>query len=166
MRLPYEEFKAYLNNLVNLLIPVLSSYDALPTVAENAAICLGRMGIQGGAEVLAPRLPEFIYQWCSQMLTLVDNNEKETAFSGMLNIIKANPDQGFGGLSNQQGKKNLSLFILCIGYYAAPPDELRQLFSQVLAGYENMLGKDVWEGQVLSQIDGETRQSLHHQYGI
>lgn len=166
MRLPYDEFKAYLNNLVNLLIPVLSSYDALPTVAENAAICLGRMGIQGGAEVLAPRLPEFIYQWCSQMLTLVDNNEKETAFSGMLNIIKANPDQGFGGLSNQQGKKNLSLFILCIGYYAAPPDELRQLFSQVLVGYANMLGKEVWEGQVLSQIDGETRQSLHHQYGI
>ena len=45
IRLPIEETKPYIDNLVDLLIPVLNSNDIQSTVAENAAICLGRMGI-------------------------------------------------------------------------------------------------------------------------
>lgn len=166
IRTPFESLKPYLNNLVSLLIPVLNSTNTQQTVSENAAICLGRMGVTGGAEILAPRIHEFIYQWCSQMLYLLDNDEKETAFRGMLNILNANPDQGLGGLSNQQGKKNLSVFIICIGNYAEPSDELKQLFAHLLMSYQTLLGKDVWDTQVLSQIDQETRHSLHTFYGI
>lgn len=166
IRLPYEDYKPFLNNLVDLLIPVLNSTDTQQTVSENAAICLGRMGINGGSEVLAPRVSEFIHQWCSHMLYMINNNEKETSFQGMLNIISANPDQGFGGLSNQQGKKNLSVFVICIASYMDPPEELRQMFVQVLSSYQNLLGKDVWESQVLCHIDQESRQSLLNVYGV
>lgn len=166
MRIPFETIKPYLGNLVDLLIPVLNSSDTQHTVSENAAICLGRMGITGGQEVVAQRLPEFIYQWCSQMLYLIENEEKETAFQGMLNIISQNPDAGFGGLSNVQGKKNLSVFVICIGNYAEPPESLREMFSQVLNGYQSMLGKDVWESQVMSQVDAETRQALATFYNV
>ena len=166
MRLPYEEMKHYLANLVNLLIPVLNGSDIQQTVLENAAICLGRMGLNGGAEVISPRLPEFIVQWCAQMLYLVDNSEKETGFQGMLNIIHGNPDQGFGGLSNQQGKKNLSLFVVCIGNYMEPPEHLKQLFGQFLVSYKQLLGGDIWDHQILAGIDGESRMMLSQVYGV
>ncbi|CCE83908.1 Piso0_004505 [Millerozyma farinosa CBS 7064] len=166
MRLPFASFEKYASNLVDLLIPVLNSLDTQQTVLENAAICLGRMGINGGAKILAPRLSEFILQWSSQMLYLVENNEKETGFQGMLNIINSNPDQGFGGLSNQQGKKNLAIFILCIGNYMEPPTDLAAMFNQLLRSYKTMLGDDVWENQVLVHVDRETRQFIYSTYGV
>lgn len=166
MRLTYDEIKPYLSNLVDLVIPVLNSSDTQQTVLENAAICLGRMGLNGGSEVISPRLSEFILQWCSQMLYLVDNNEKETGFQGMLNIVNGNPDQGFGGLSNQQGKKNLAIFFVCIGNYLEPPESLKNMFGHLLVSYKNMIGSEIWETQIMCHIDQETRHYLRSAYGI
>ena len=44
IRLPIEETKPYIDNLVDLLIPVLNSNDIQSTVAENAAICFRKNG--------------------------------------------------------------------------------------------------------------------------
>ncbi|KAK6465074.1 putative importin, protein [Scheffersomyces coipomensis] len=165
LRLNYNEMKDYLPNLVDLIIPVLLGSDMQQAVLETAAVCLGRMGINGGAQVLAPRLSEFIAEWCSHMIYFSENEEKSTSFQGMLNIINANPDQGFGGLSTKQGKKNLSLFITCIGNYMEPPEELQNTFHQFLASYKSLIGAEIWQSQVLSSIDQETLQQLSH-YGI
>ncbi|RLV90376.1 Importin subunit beta-2 [Spathaspora sp. JA1] len=167
MRVPFEDVKSYLNNLLDLLIPVLNSGgDTQPTVLENAAICLGRMGLtQGGASIIAPKLSEFIVSWCSHFLYLVDNNEKETGFQGMINIIGQNPDQGFGGLNNQQGKKNLAIFITCIGNYQTPPQDLQHLFTELISNYRVVLGEEVWKSQVMIHIDSEVRNHLQVIYG-
>lgn len=166
MRLSYEEFKPYITNLINLLIPVLNSVDTQQTVLENAAICLGRFGLNGGEEVVAPRLSEIILQWCSQMLYLIENEEKESGFKGMINTIKLNPDQGFGGLSTLQGKKNLSIFIVCIGNYLEPSEQLQVLFHQLMTSYKSFLGEDGWENQIMNHVDLETRQHIRKVYGI
>ncbi|EGV62128.1 ARM repeat-containing protein [Yamadazyma tenuis ATCC 10573] len=165
MRLSYEQLKPYLANLVSLLIPVLNSMDTPQTVLENAAICLGRMGLHGGAEVVGPRLPEFIVQWCAHMLYLMDDSEKETGFKGMLNTIASNPDQGFGGLSTLQGKKNLSTFISTVANYFEPPEDLKHSFSQLLQSYSGLLGEN-FNTQVLNHLDQESRRSLYEMYGI
>ena len=47
-----------------------------------------------------------------EILYLIDNNEKETGFQGIINMINLNPDNGFGGLSTQHGKKFSSIFSL------------------------------------------------------
>ena len=65
IRLPIEETKPYIDNLVDLLIPVLNSNDIQSTVAENAAICLGRMGINA-AELVNGKLNQFIEAWCAR----------------------------------------------------------------------------------------------------
>ena len=65
---------------------------------------LGRMGINA-AELVNGKLNQFIEAWCSRFLYLIDNNEKETGFQGIINMINLNPDNGFGGLSTQHGKK-------------------------------------------------------------
>ena len=166
MRLPYSKMEPYLANLVNLLIPIINSMDTQQTVLENAAICLGRMGLNGGAVVISPRLSEFILQWCTHMLYLIDNNEKETGFHGMLSIVNGNPDLGFGGLSNAQGKKNLAIFISAIVNYLEPPMELKELFGQLLASYSNLLGPDTFNNQVLNQLDSDSRSQLYEFYGI
>lgn len=166
MRLDYNDMKPYLANLVDLLIPLINSTDSQQTLLENCAICLGRMGINGGAEILSPKLPQFILQWCAQMICLIENNEKESGFLGMIKIIHGNPDQGFGGLSNQQGRKNLATFISCIGTYAEPTEELSGLFGQLLKEYQAMLGPEVWQSQILSLVDTETREYVQQVYQV
>lgn len=166
MRLPIEEAKPYMNNLVNLLIPVLNSTDSQQVVLENAVICIGRMGLNGGAELIAPRLPEFIVSWCSHMLYLEETEEKENGFQGMINILQANPDHGLGGLSTQQGKSNLSIILVCIGNYQEPAEHLKALFHQLMISYKGVLGDDVWNTQIMGNLDGNLRQHLQTVYGV
>lgn len=157
------DLQPFMANMVGLLIPVLNSTDTQQTVLENAAICVGRLGLAGGSGEVAPRMAEFIYSWCAQILTTLENEEKETAFLGMLNTVQLNPDQGFGGLSNQQGRKNLSVFVSCIGNYMEPSDKLRELFYQLLQSYKGLLGES-WP-QIMGLIDAETRGALQA-YGV
>lgn len=166
MRSTYDEIKPYLKNFIDLLIPIMNNTNNIQTVLENTAICLGRMGLNDGAKEIAPRLHEFILQWCSQILYLMDNDKKKTAYQGILNIINYNPDHGFGGLVTQNGKKNLTLFIICIGNYLNAPDFLLELFSQLINSYMKMLGNDVWQNQILSDIDPDTLNHLKSFYDI
>ena len=160
-----DSFKPYIANVVNLLIPLLNSTNTQQTVLENSAICLGRLGVPGGAAVIAPRLTEFIYSWCSQMMYVMENEEKESAFVGMIEILKTNPDNGLGGLANQQGRKNLAVFISCIGNYFEPLEKLKDLFFHTLMSYKEVLGS-AWEPQILSLVDADTRGFLHTTYNI
>lgn len=157
------ELAPYLANIVSLLVPVLTATDTQQTVLENAAICLGRLGLAGGTEHVAPRLADIIYPWCAQIMYMPENEEKETAFLGMLHLVQSNPDHGFGGLANQQGRKNLAVFVSCIGNYSAPSQKLRETFLHFLQGYQGLLGAS-W-GEVVALIDAETRASLQA-YGI
>lgn len=162
MRVSYEEMAPYAANLVALLIPVLTATDTQQTVAENAAICLGRMGIYGAGAV-GPRLPEFMHSWCAQMLYLVENSEKETAFLGMLKTVALDPDHAFGGLQTPAGRKNLATFITCIGCYLQPPDLLKAQFADMLGSLRALLA-DSWDS-VMGQVDQETRLHVYNVYG-
>lgn len=156
--------KPYISNIVNLLIPVLNSSDMQQTVLENAAICLGRLGLADGSSDIVPRLPEFIYTWCTHMMYVLENEEKESAFLGMVKTIEAGPDAGFGGLSTVLGRKNLSLFISCIGNYFEPLEKLREVFFQVLVSYKELLGSS-WN-DVMKLVDSDTRGFLSSTYGV
>ncbi|OBA24395.1 ARM repeat-containing protein [Metschnikowia bicuspidata var. bicuspidata NRRL YB-4993] len=160
-----ESLKSYIPNVVNLLIPLLNSSNTHQTVLENAAICLGRLGVPGGALFIAHRLPEFIYSWCTQMMYVIENEEKESGFIGMIETLKSSPDASLGGLANPEGRKNLALFISCIGNYFEPLEALKELFFQTLMSYKEVVGH-AWESQIMSLIDSETRGFLQSTYGI
>lgn len=157
--------KPYIPNLVNLLVPVLNCTDAQQTVLENAAICLGRLGLADGSNDINQRLPEFIYLWCTQMMYVIENQEKETAFLGMVRTLEAGPDSGLGGLSTAVGRKNLALFISCVGNYFQPPEKLRGVFFQVLVSYKELVGSS-WDRDVIKLVDDDTRGFLSSTYGI
>ncbi|KAK6881377.1 Importin subunit beta-2 [Candida tropicalis] len=161
IRLSKEEIQEYISNFLDLLIPVINSNDIQSTVIENAAICLGRMGINT-PDLVSSRIIEFIQSWCSKFLYLIDNNEeKESSFRGMINMINLNPDNGFGGISTQQGKKNLAGFLTCIGNYQDCPNDLQSSFIELINNYKQLLGNDSWN-QVLNFIsDHDIRNRLN-----
>ncbi|CAN3373755.1 hypothetical protein DIURU_005785 [Diutina rugosa] len=161
LRLP-TELAPYLANLLDLLIPVLEAVDLSSTVLENYAICLGRLGVHY-ADAVALRLAEFIVAWCTHMMYVIENEEKESAFAGMVNIIHKNPDHGFGGLSSPQARKNLGLFFSCMGNYMDPSPQLAQQFHQLLTEYHQVLGGDGWN-QVMASVDADAKARLEH-YG-
>lgn len=160
------ELDPYLGNFLDLLIPFMSSSDLQQAVLENAAICLGRLGLNGGAAKVGARLLEFVIPWCSHMLYLIDNSEKETCYQGMLLAIHENPDQGFGGLSTAQGRKNLSLFVTTVAHYFEVPQTLKAAIGHTLASFKAMLGDDVWNREILGSMDAELKQGLQHNYSV
>ncbi|CAI5757296.1 unnamed protein product [Candida verbasci] len=159
IRLPEQDIKQYLNNLVDLLTPIINSSDIQSTVIENVAICLGRMGING-SDIVSSRINEFIIPWCSKFLTLADNNEKESGFMGMINMISKNPDHGFGGLQSQQGLKNLACLLTCIATYQDASQDLQNLFIDLIKNYKHLLGDEIWNNQVLQFMDPQIRNRL------
>lgn len=154
---PKEIVQPQVWNISNLLITIINQPDVQLAVLENTAICLGRLGF-AGPEIIGPRLPEFIYSWCTHMMYIQENEEKESAFLGMIEIILQNPDNGFGGLSNQQGRKNLAVFLDCIANYLGGSERLKHRFHQFLIGYRDLTGPN-W-AQVLALSSQDTQLVL------
>ena len=120
-------------------------------------MCLGRLGV-AGADDIAPNLPEFIYAWCAQMMYAPDNEEKESAFFGMFEIILKNPAQGFGPLNTQQGRKNLAVFLDCMANYEVTNEKLHNLFYDFLLGYKQIAAPH-WE-EVFAATSPQTQDVL------
>lgn len=80
----------YIPHLIERLIPLLIDNATQHSLAENAAICLGRLGLIDTASV-APHLPMFAESWCRALRSVRDNEEKESAFRGMCLMIHVNP---------------------------------------------------------------------------
>ncbi|ODV98220.1 hypothetical protein PACTADRAFT_38083 [Pachysolen tannophilus NRRL Y-2460] len=164
LRLSSQDLQPYLSNLVAVLLPLLNSTDVQSTVLENAAITIGRIGISS-PQHLSQYLSEFLSTWSAHMKYLEENDEKDTAFRGMCNIIGSNPTNFLSNASSASGKSSLSKFLECIAYYEYPSDELSRIFVGLLNGYKSTLG-DSFEREILSYMDGESREILKIRYGI
>lgn len=148
----------YHPNIVGLLVPLLLSADTQQTVLENAAICLGRIG-KTSPGVVGPRIPEILHAWCTQIMYVPENEEKESAFFGMINTL-----QTCGDWTGGRGQQDLAMFITCVGNYFEPSEKLKETFFQVLAGYKSALGAS-WN-ELMRLVDPDTRGFLHSTYGI
>ncbi|KAH3682482.1 hypothetical protein WICPIJ_006575 [Wickerhamomyces pijperi] len=146
---------AYLDRLSPLLIDLLKAPAVNDTLLENTAITLGRFGVNH-SEHLSSHLPEFITPWIQHVTYLEENEEKESAFSGMINIIKANPT----ALNNHE---TLIMFMNCVNSYAEPGPKLAGEIREVLLAYKELLGADVWSGIVSSVANS---LELIHNFGL
>jgi len=142
----------YLEKLVGILIDLLNSQSSA-TVLENAAITIGRIGITS-PEFFSAHLGEFLLTWSAHMMYLEENEEKETAFQGMCNIILTNPT----GFSNEC----LVAFMNTITMYLNPGQKLAEIFHNLLVGYKEMLGEN-WP-HFLQTI--ENASELTTRYGV
>lgn len=120
----------YVNDLMERFVQIMSNPTVPISVNENAAIALGRMGLQN-SELLAPHLSTFADEFLSAMVELDCTDEKASALKGFTMIVGQNP---------QAMEKSMLAYFQCIAQYDTrlPSDnnrELHELFQKVSAIY-------------------------------
>ncbi|QPG73463.1 hypothetical protein FOA43_000774 [Brettanomyces nanus] len=156
LRISSENMNPYLDNFMKLLGPLLLDTSIDSTVLENTTIAIGRFGVNN-AQQMGPYLERALASWCGYMKYLEENEEKETSFQGMCNIIAVNP-QGINP-TDVNGRNAVKAFIDCIGSYRNPGDNLASTFRILLQGFKNGLGDAGWQ-QVLSELEPSSVQLI------
>ena len=84
------EFAQWVQPLISRLIPILLHPKAPRSLHENAAVSIGRIGLMHPS-IVAPHLPEFAQAWCQALHDIRDNEEKDSAFRGLCQLVQTNP---------------------------------------------------------------------------
>jgi transportin-1 len=81
------ELQQWVAPLVERLVPVLLSPKSVKSLSENAAVTIGRLGLVC-PQLVAPHLGVFIEAWCQALWDIKDNDEKDSAFRGLCEMIQ------------------------------------------------------------------------------
>ncbi|CAN6672042.1 importin subunit beta-2 [Trichomonascus vanleenenianus] len=149
-----DQLQPFAEELFQRLITVLNS-ETSPTVLENAAIALGRLG-KSLSDLVAPHVGIFVDKWCHMILPVEETDEKDSAYRGMCEIVCANPT----GITEGSVLK----FIETIALYMEPSHELAMLISKVLEGYKSYISD--WNGVVMAKLPQHVSNSLRQRYGV
>ncbi|ROW15390.1 hypothetical protein VPNG_02228 [Cytospora leucostoma] len=148
----------YVSDLMERLVQIIANPTVPISVNENAAIALGRLGLQN-AELLAPRLSAFADEFLNAMVELDCTDEKASALKGFTLMVGQNP---------QAMEKTLIPYFLCIARYnTRPPNEvnkeLHDLFQNILNVYRQMMPQF---DQFLGQLPPREREALRANFGL
>ncbi|KAJ2783266.1 hypothetical protein H4R18_001785 [Coemansia javaensis] len=147
-----EQLSSYVNPLLERLVPLLNNENTPVTLAENAAITIGRLGLVCPAMV-APNLEAFAQRWCFVLASVRDNEEKSSAFQGMMTMISANPQ----GIS-----KAFLHFCQAAANWQTPSPALLEMFVQTFAGLRQLAGSE-WESSI-GMLDPQSRHVIKERY--
>ncbi|KAG0182044.1 hypothetical protein DFQ28_001171 [Apophysomyces sp. BC1034] len=149
------EIETYVQPMMERLLPLLINPEAPTTLQENVVIAIGRLGLACPA-IVAPHLPQFVSQWLVKSTIIREHDEKDTAFRGLCEMIKTNP---------QAVSNDLSILLDIIAKWQRPSPELQEGFNNVLMGYKNMLTSDQWQ-QAWRSLSPENQQILTQRFYI
>ncbi|KAI4487598.1 hypothetical protein M0804_005747 [Polistes exclamans] len=122
---------------------------------KTVAITIGRLGYVCPHDV-APTLQDFVRQWCTSLRTIRDNEEKDSAFRGMCQMVTVNP----AGVVN-----DFIYFCDAIASWATPRDDLKDMFHKILHGFKNQVGPENWK-RFSDQFPLPLSERLHNMYGV
>ncbi|SAM01459.1 hypothetical protein [Absidia glauca] len=149
------QIQPYVEPLLARLFPLMVNTALQRTLLENVAITIGRLGMVCPT-IVAPHLENFIHPWLVALSPVRDNEEKASAFSGLCEMIKANPEGAI---------KAFQYLCTAIANYHLIPPPLKDSFGDILSGYKNMFGEQQWQ-QGLSSLPVEIKNTLQERYGI
>jgi transportin-1 len=115
------EIRDYVPALLQRLFPLMVNPQIQRTLLENVAITIGRIGLVC-PELVAPHLEMFIHAWLTALTPIRDNEEKSSAFSGLCEMIKANP---------QGAIKEFPAFCTAVASYQNVTPVLNEAFGNV-----------------------------------
>eukprot|EP00045_Choanoeca_perplexa_P015656 m.200051 g.200051 ORF g.200051 m.200051 type:complete len:892 (+) comp17049_c0_seq1:98-2773(+) len=147
-----EKLAANIPALIGPLVVALDNVES-ETLAENAAMTLGRLAI-ATPEVIAQSLPTFFKKWCIILRQVEDNDEKESAFSGICNALEINP---------QAALPAFLLFCDAVNRFREPSEELIQRFGTILRGFKSAVGPS-WD--VMFRDYPQLHQSLTEKFQL
>lgn len=116
-----QEIQPYVQPMLERLFTLIVNPTIQRTLLENVAITIGRLGLVC-PQIVSPHLPAFMDPWLRALMPIISNDEKASAFSGLCEMIKVNPEGG---------AKCVHHFLLAVATYADPPAALAQSFGSV-----------------------------------
>ncbi|CAD5125177.1 DgyrCDS13420 [Dimorphilus gyrociliatus] len=137
------------------LVQIINRPNTPKTLLENTAITIGRLGLVCPEEV-APSLQHFIRQWCTSLRNIRDNDEKDSAFRGMCNMINVNA----AGIVH-----DFIFFCDAVASWTHPKDDLKEMFHKILHGFKNQVGEDNWK-KFSEQFPAPLRERLSVSYNV
>ncbi|CAJ0823134.1 10578_t:CDS:10, partial [Entrophospora sp. SA101] len=132
---PY--FNQFMGDLITQVDPNIEHVSVCNNAAwaaENAGITIGRLGLVC-PQLVAPHLDVFSEAWCKALRSIRDNEEKDTAFRGLCEMIHVNPN----GIA-----KSFMFFCDAVVQWQEPPPTLNEVFHKILTGFKQMMGPN-WE---------------------
>ncbi|GBP84814.1 Transportin-1 [Eumeta japonica] len=128
------ETSKYIPLVLNHLVEIINRPNTPKTLLENTAITIGRLGYVCPHDV-APVLHQFVRQWCSSLRNIRDNDEKDSAFRGICQMIQVNP----GGVV-----PDFMFFCDAVASWTHPKEDLKDMFTKILHGFKNQVGEENW----------------------
>ncbi|GAC74411.1 nuclear transport receptor Karyopherin-beta2/Transportin [Moesziomyces antarcticus T-34] len=148
------ELTQWVDELIKRLVPVLLSTKSVKSLSENAAVTIGRLGLVQ-PQLVAPHLDVFIESWCQALWDIKDNDEKDSAFRGLCEMIQVNPNGA---------AKGFVYFCNAVVRWSTPSAELNDMFRKILTGFRDMSGPQ-WDVQK-AQFPPVIVQRLADRYGL
>lgn len=155
IKLEGDEMRPYIPLVLNQLMVIINKTNAPKTLLENTAITIGRLGYVCPHEV-APMLQQFVRQWCTSLRNIRDNEEKDSAFRGMCQMIAVNP----GGIV-----QDFIFFCDAVASWAAPKEDLKEMFSKILHGFKNQVGDENWK-RFVDQFPAQLQERMSAMYNV
>ncbi|KID70257.1 Importin subunit beta-2 [Metarhizium brunneum] len=145
--------------LLKHLVEIMCNARVPKSLAENAAIALGRLGIEN-SELLGPALPTFAEDFLSLMKKIEPTDEKASAFKGFSMIVGQNP---------QAMEKVLLDYFVAVAQYEDSElqnplkQELHDVIQHVLNQYKQIMPQF---NDFLGQMRPQDRQTLTNHYSV
>lgn len=149
------DIRQYVPMVLGQLLTNINQADIPRTLLDNTAISIGRLSY-ACPEDIAPVLKDFITPWCSSVRSIRDNEAKDSAFRGICELIRKNPN----GVVN-----DFYYFCDAIACWDEPKQDLKQLFYEILHGFKNQVGEQSWQ-QFTQTFPIEMKEKLASQYGV
>ncbi|PKI85533.1 hypothetical protein MVES_000217 [Malassezia vespertilionis] len=144
----------WIEPLLAKLIAILRHPKTPKSLSENAAVTIGRLGLVA-PQIVAPHLAVFMEPWCQALWDIKDNDEKDSAFLGLCEVIGVNPNGATAGFA---------YFCNAVVRWTKPSARLNEMFSKILHGFREMSG-DKWEAHK-AQFPQIIRERLEERYGV
>ncbi|KAF4521802.1 hypothetical protein B566_EDAN011387 [Ephemera danica] len=146
--------RAYIPLVLQQLIVIINRPNTPKTLLENTAITIGRLGFVCPHEV-APHLQQFVRQWCTSLRNIRDNEEKDSAFRGICQMITVNP----AGVV-----QDFIFFCDAVASWVSPKPDLKEMFHKILHGFKNQVGEENWK-RFSDQFPQQLKERLSTMYG-
>uniref|UniRef100_A0A182WMC8 Transportin-1 n=1 Tax=Anopheles minimus TaxID=112268 RepID=A0A182WMC8_9DIPT len=150
-----EDTKPYIPMVLGPLIEIINNTSTPKTLLENTAITIGRLGLVCPVEV-APSLQQFVRQWCSSLRNIRDNEEKDSAFRGMCQMITVNP---VGVVPD------FIFFCDAAASWMTPQKDLHEMLQKILHGFKMQVGEENWS-RFVEQFPPQLSERLAVMYSI
>ncbi|AEO63232.1 uncharacterized protein THITE_2108187 [Thermothielavioides terrestris NRRL 8126] len=147
----------FAQELLQRFLEIISNPGVPPGVNENAAIALGRLGLDN-YDILAPHLPKFSEEFLRAMDDIDPTEEKATAFKGFGIVVAHNP---------QAMEKDLLRFFTSIARYRdlklqnPIKQELHEVLQNVLNIYRQLIPQF---NDFVAQLQPQDQQALKATY--